>query len=98
MERWDGLCLYATNGLLYIYNNPVENCIKPVAVGRKKKLFAASHAAVERAAIYYCLYALCKTQASNPYDRLNDTPDRLATLKLNQLHELLPQKRQGKKD
>ena len=50
------------------------------AVGRKNPLFAASHAAAERAALFYSLFATRKIQAINPYDRLKNTPDRLAPL------------------
>ena len=36
IERWEKLSLYAENGMLNIDNNPVENSIRPVALGRKK--------------------------------------------------------------
>lgn len=91
IERWDTLSLYATNGLLHIDNNPVENSIRPVAVGRKNYLFAGSHAAAERAAIFYSLFATCKVHNVNPYDWLKNTLDKLPTLRPNQLSELLPQ-------
>lgn len=91
IERWDRLSLYATNGLLHIDNNPVENSIRPVAVGRKNYLFAGSHAAAERSAIFYSLFATCKVHNVNPYDWLKDVLDKLATCNLDQLDELLPQ-------
>lgn len=37
----------ASNGLLHIDNNPVENIIGLVALGRKNYLFASSHAALQ---------------------------------------------------
>lgn len=40
LKRWDELSVYTTNGLLEIDNNPVENAIRPVALGRKNYLFA----------------------------------------------------------
>jgi hypothetical protein len=90
IERWDALSLYATNGMLHIDNNPVENSIRPVAIGRKNYLFAGSHAAAERAAIFYSLFATCKVHHVNPYDWLKDVLDKLATITLDQLDELLP--------
>lgn len=33
IERWDELSIYSTNGKLNIDNNPVENSIRPVAIG-----------------------------------------------------------------
>lgn len=91
IERWDRLSMYATNGMLHIDNNPVENSIRPVAIGRKNYLFAGSHAAAERAAILYSLFATCKAHAINPYDWLKSVLDKLTTTKINQLDELLPQ-------
>ena len=91
VKRWDELSLYATNGLLNIDNNPVENSIRPVAVGRKNYLFAGSHDAAQRAAIFYSLFATCKTHGVNPYDWLKDVLDKLAYWKTNALEELLPQ-------
>ena len=42
LQRWEGLCAYAQDGQLEIDNNLVENRIRPVALGRKNYLFAAS--------------------------------------------------------
>lgn len=91
ITRWDALSLYATSGLLNIDNNPVENSIRPVAVGRKNYLFAGSHDAAQRAAIFYSLFATCKIHGVNPYDWLKDVLDKLAYWKINALEELLPQ-------
>jgi transposase len=91
LQRWDGLSLYATNGMLNIDNNPVENSIRPVALGRKNYLFAGSHAAAERGAIFYSLFATCKVHGVNPYDWLKDVLDKLAYWKLVNIDELLPQ-------
>ena len=33
IQRWPRLMVYAADGKLNIDNNPVENCIRPVAVG-----------------------------------------------------------------
>ncbi len=35
IKRWDTLILYTSNGMLAIDNNPVENSLSPVALGRK---------------------------------------------------------------
>lgn len=91
ITRWDALSLYATNGLLHIDNNPVENSIRPVAVGRKNYLFAGSHDAAQRAAIFYSLFATCKTYGVNPYEWLKDVLDKMACWKTNTLKDLLPQ-------
>jgi len=35
IPRWPELMLYATDGKLKIDNNPVENSIRPVTIGKK---------------------------------------------------------------
>ncbi len=60
LQRWEKLSIYATNPILNIDNNPVENTIRPVAIGRKNYLFAGSHEAAHRAAMIYSLFAKCR--------------------------------------
>jgi len=38
--RWDSLQNYLHHAKLLIDNNPIENAIRPVALGRKNYLFA----------------------------------------------------------
>ena len=54
IERWPELMIYASDGKLNIDNNPVENSIRPVAIGRKNYLFAGSHEAAQRSIIFAC--------------------------------------------
>src|SRR5690606_1473559 len=65
--RWDALCAYLHDGSLKIDNNPVENSIRPVALGRKNYLFAGSHESAQRAAMIYSFFAICKKHEINPY-------------------------------
>jgi transposase len=60
IQRWMRLMLYAMDGKLNTDNNPVENCIRPVAIGRKNYLFAGSHEAAQRSAMLYSLMGTCK--------------------------------------
>ncbi|MEO5647090.1 MAG: IS66 family transposase [Chitinophagaceae bacterium] len=91
IKRWDKLSLYATSSFLNIDNNPVENSLRPIAVGRKNYLFAGSHAAAQRAAMFYSLLATCKNYQINPYLWLNDVLNRIADHPVNQIEKLLPQ-------
>ncbi|MCO5238156.1 MAG: transposase [Chitinophagaceae bacterium] len=91
LKRWDKLSLYATTGILHIDNNPVENSIRAVAVGRKNYLFAGSHAAAQRAAMFYSLLATCKYYNINPYDWLHNILNRIAAHRISHIEELLPQ-------
>jgi hypothetical protein len=90
IERWKELMLYAGDGKLNIDNNPVENSIRPVAIGRKNYLFAGSHEAAQRSAMLYSLLGTCKLHGINPFLWLRDTLNRIPTHHINKIEELLP--------
>ena len=90
MERWDRLSLYTENGKLNIDNNPVENSIRPVAVGRKNYLFAGSHEAAQRSAMLYSLLGTCKLHKIEPYQWLKSVLQQIADHPINRINELLP--------
>ena len=92
LKRWDKLSYYASDGEANIDNNPVENAIRPVAVGRKNYLFAGSHQAAQRAALFYSLLNTCKLNGIEPWDWLKETLSKISEHKANQLHLLLPLK------
>lgn len=52
LRRWPSLIRYAQTGHLPIDNNPVENTIRPIAIGKKNWLFVGS----ERAAAIQTLF------------------------------------------
>jgi transposase len=91
LPRWEKLSLYTTNAMLQIDNNPVENAIRPVAIGRKNYLFAGSHEAAQRAAMVYSLFASCRLHQINPYDWLKDVLQRMHLYTTSNIAELLPQ-------
>lgn len=90
IERWDKLCLYTTDGMLCIDNNPVENSIRPVAIGRKNYLFCGSHEAAKRTAMLYSLLGTCKLHNVNPFTWLKDILERLPSYPIKNIKELLP--------
>ncbi len=90
IKRWDTLGRYTDNGMLSIDNNPVENSIRPVALGRKNYLFCGSHDAAQRTAMIYSLLGSCKMQGINPYLWLKDILTRLPMHPINKIKELLP--------
>jgi hypothetical protein len=91
IERWNELMIYTTDGKLNIDNNPVENSIRPVAIGRKNYLFAGSHEAAQRSAMLYSLLGTCKLNGVNPFVYLRNVLQRIATHPINKIEELLPQ-------
>ena len=90
LHRWDKLSIYTQDGILQIDNNPVENSIRPVAIGRKNYLFAGSHEAAQRSAMLYSLLGTCKLHHADPLDWLKDILNRIPMHPINKIHELLP--------
>lgn len=90
LQRWEQLLIYTTHGKLNIDNNPVENAIRPVALGRKNYLFAGSHEAAQRSAMLYSLFGTCKLNGINPYQWMKSTIERIAAHPINQINLLLP--------
>lgn len=96
LTRWKELSIYTTNGKLNIDNNPVENSIRPVALGRKNYLFAGNHEAAQRNAMIYSIVGTCKMNQINPYEYLKDIIQRIQNHPINKLEELLPYNWNGK--
>ena len=90
IERWEALSLYTSNGILHIDNNPVENSIRPVAIGRKNYLFAGSHDAAQESAMIYSLLGTCKMHKINPWEWLKDVLTRLPDYPINKIKDFLP--------
>jgi transposase len=90
IERWPHLMIYTTDGKLNIDNNPVERCIRPIAVGRKNYLFAGSHEAAQRSAMLYSLLGTCKLHSVNPFDWLKNVLEIIPAHPINKIQELLP--------
>jgi len=90
IQRWDKLAIYTTNGMLGIDNNPVENSIRPVAIGRKNYLFAGSHEAAKRSAMLYSLVGTCKMHNLNPFTWLKEILTIIPAYPVNKIKYLLP--------
>lgn len=93
LRRWSALCVYASRGDLPMDNNPVENSIRPIAVGKKNWLFAGSERAGKRAAAIQSLLATAKLNGLEPLAWLTDTLEKLPTWPNSRLDELLPLKK-----
>jgi transposase len=91
IARWDNLLTYLYDGLLEIDNNLVENAIRPNALGRKNYLFAGSHEAAQRAAMFYSFFGTCKKNNVNPYLWLKKVLEIIPEYHANKLSDLLPQ-------
>ena len=90
LKRWVALSRYATAGNLPIDNNPVENTIRPIALGKKNWLFTGSERAGKRAAAIQSLLATAKLNGLDPAAWLRATLEALPTCLNSQIDSLLP--------
>jgi len=97
LRRWPALIRYADTGHLPIDNNPVENIIRPIALGKKNWLFTGSELAGQRAAAIQSLLGTAKLNGLNPAVWLRDTLEKLPTWTNSRIDELLPFPTAGKK-
>lgn len=90
LKRWTALVRYLEDGRYPIDNNPVENAIRPIALGRKNWLFAGSEAAGQRAAAIMTLVATAKANGHDQHRYLKDVLTRLPTTLDRDIGDLLP--------
>ena len=90
LKRWPALMRYAESGVLPIDNNPIENAIRPIAIGKKNWLFAGSERAGKRAAAIQSLLGTAKLNGLEPCAWLKDTLEKLPLWPNSRIDELLP--------
>ena len=90
LRRWPALIRYADDGRYPIDNNPIENAIRPIALGRKNWLFAGSETAGKRAAAIMSLLATAKANGHEPHAWLTDVLTRLPSTLDRDIDSLLP--------
>ena len=90
LKRWTALAHYIGDGQVPIDNNWIENCIRPIATGRKNWLFAGSLRAGKRAAAIMSLIQSAKLNGHDPFVYLKDILSRLPTQPNSRISELLP--------
>ena len=90
LGRWPALLRYLDDGGRPIDNNPIENAIRPIALGRKNWLFAGSEPAGKRAAAIMSLIATAKACGLDPHRWMTDVLERLPTTLDRDIATLLP--------
>ena len=73
-----------------IDNHPVENVIRPIAIGKKNGMFVGSERAGRRAAAIQSLRATAKLNGLDPATWLRETLEKLPTCLNSQIDTLLP--------
>ena len=90
LTLWDGLNVFLEDGRVEIDNNPVENAIRPTAVGKKNWLFIGEAKAGERSAIIFTVIEACRSRGIDPLDYLRDVFTRMPTMAAKDYPSLLP--------
>lgn len=90
LRRWPALSRYAEDGRLPIDNNPVENTIRPIAIGKKNWLFVGAERAGERAAAIRSLLVTATLNGLDPTAWLRDVLTKLPTCLNRQIDSLSP--------
>lgn len=93
LRQWNAFETFLQDGDIPIDNNPAENALRRVALGRKNWLFCATDEGGQRAAILYSFIATCKRHGVNPQEYFRDVLTRLAFMpspSKAELRELMP--------
>ncbi len=90
-KNWGKLTAYINDGRLNIDNNPVENAIRPFAIGRKNWMFSNSQDGAKSSALIYSIIETAKANGIDPYAYLQELFSRLPLCKsLEDFEQLLP--------
>ena len=92
-KRLPKLAMYVNDGNWLIDNNPVENAIRPLALGRKNYLFCGNDASAIRASMMYSFIASCKANDIDSRSWFEDVIRRIPEYEYGQMDvsPLLPQ-------
>jgi transposase len=92
LSRWDALTRFAEPGFghVEIDNNPIENGLRPTALGRKNWLFIGHPDAGWKSATIYSILGTCKLLGVNPEAYLNWVLPKLASGTNRSAADLLP--------
>ena len=90
LKRWVALTRYLEDGAVPIENNPVENQIRPWALGRSNWLVAGSLRSGKRAAAIMSLIQSARLNGHDPYASLKDVLTLLPAQLASEIGQLLP--------
>jgi transposase len=90
LNQWTALTRYLEDGAITIDNNPAENALRAIAIGRKNYLFLGSDRGGRAAAIHYSLIHSAQRHGLDPFAYLRDVLLRTTTEPSLDLHTLLP--------
>jgi transposase len=91
LTLWPMLTVYLEDGRVEIDNNPVENAIRPTAIGKKNWLFIGEAEAGQRSAILFTIIEACRCRGIDPQSYLREVLTRLPTLTTSQIKDITPE-------
>lgn len=77
LSGWDDLIRYVYDGRLEIDNNPVERCMRGIALSKKNSLFAGNYIAAKTWAIFYSLIETARLNGVDPFRYLSWVVDEI---------------------
>jgi len=91
LTMWPMLTIYLEDGRVEIDNNPVENAIRPTAIGKKNWLFIGEAEAGQLSAILLTIIEACRSRRIDPQTYLREVLTRLPTLTNRQIKDMTPE-------
>ena len=89
-RRWTRLTTFVSDGEIEMDTNFIENCIRPLALGRKNYLFAGNSAAATNIGIFYSVFNTCRHLQINVMDYTTWYLERIGNAKINKIEALSP--------
>lgn len=89
-KRWTRLTKFVTDGELEMDTNFIENCIRPLALGRKNYLFAGNHKAAVNIGVFYSVFNTCRHLNINVMDYTIWYLEHIGNTKINEIESLSP--------
>jgi len=90
LNRWYKLTRFLKDGRIEISNNLVENCIRPLAIGRKNWMFAGCPEAARRMGVLLTIIGTCKLLGINSFQYLAHVLTELPKRMDHDIDDLLP--------
>jgi transposase len=95
LSNWTALRRYTEDGRLNIDNNPAENALRSIVLGRRNWLFAGSDRGGRTAATLCSFIASCRRHELDPFAYLRDVLTRIAACPINEIDQFLPDRWQA---
>ena len=90
LAHWESLEVNLKEPRIEIDTTPLENAIRPTALGKKNWLFFGDADAGERSAIIYSIIESCRRHGVEPYRYLHDALTRLPFMTNHQIKDIVP--------